>query len=333
MNNPGQILGTSNAYWKSCALHAAVKLDLFTIIGDSSLAGDEIAERAGADTHGAITLLNALAALELLEKENGKFSNTDATAAYLVSTSKRYIGHLIRHHANLAESWTHLEKAVRTGRPIRERSSGSTGSTQEDFLRGMHTQAMGIAPITVRDIDLGGRKRLLDLGGGPGTWAIHYALANAELTATVFDLEGSRPFAEQTIAQFNVSDRVEFVGGDYTTDQLPGGYDVAWLSHILHAEAPEICRAVVQKAVGALNEDGLILIHEFILDEAGTSPLFPALFSLNMLITAPGGRSYTRAELEEMLTEAGVHELHLLDFSGPTESRILAGRSPHTDGH
>jgi hypothetical protein len=119
---------------------------------------------------------------------------------------------------------------------------------------------------------------------------------------------------------------VEFHGGDYTRDPLPGGFDAAWLSHILHAEAPDTCRAIIRKTVDALNADGLILIHEFILDSSGTQPLFPALFSLNMLITAPGGRSYTRTELESMLTEAGVRDIRLLDFVGPTESRILAGR-------
>jgi SAM-dependent methyltransferase len=184
---------------------------------------------------------------------------------------------------------------------------------------------MGIAPRAAKIIDLGGRTKLLDLGGGPGTWAIHFALANPDLTATVFDLDGTRPFAEQTIAEFNVTDRVQFVGGDYTKDQLPNGFDVVWLSHILHAESPDSCRWIVRKAVDALDENGLILIHEFILDSDGTSPMFPALFSLNMLTRAPGGRSYTIDELESMLTEAGVHHLHLLDFAGPTESRILAG--------
>ena len=326
LNNPGQILGTSSGYWRSFALQTAVKLDLFTVIGEQSLSGKDIAKRINGDAHGVTTLLNAVAALGLVKKDDDKFSNTEAAGTFLVSTSKQYIGHLIRHHANLADAWTRLEESVRTGKPVRKRLSGSTGATQEDFCRGMHTQAMGIAPRTAKEINLTGRKRLLDLGGGPGTWAIHFVLANPGLAATVFDLDGTRPFAEQMISQFNVSDRVDFQGGDYTNDQLPSGFDVAWLSHILHAESPDTCRSIIRKTVDALNEDGLVLIHEFILDSSGTTPLFPALFSLNMLITAPGGRSYTRAELESMLTEAGVLDLHILDFVGPTESRILVGK-------
>jgi SAM-dependent methyltransferase len=324
-SNPGQILGASSSFWRSFAIQTAVKLDLFTVIGDQTIPGEDIAREINGDEHGVTTLLNAVAALGLLSKDNDGFSNTEASGTFLVSTSRRYIGHLIRHHGNLAPAWARLEESVRSGRPVRERSSHSAGSAQEDFCRGMHTQAMGIAPRTAMEIDLRGRKRLLDLGGGPGTWAIHFVLANPGLAATVFDLDGTRPIAEQTISQFKVSDRVEFHGGDFTTDPLPSGFDAAWLSHILHAEAPDTCRAIIRKTVDALDEGGLVLIHEFILDSTGTKPLFPALFSLNMLITAPGGRSYTHKELEDMLTEAGVRDLRMLDFVGPTESRILAG--------
>lgn len=325
LTNPGQIFAASSSYWRSFTLHTAVKLDLFTLIGDEAVSGVELAKKVDGDERGVTTLLDAVAALGLIEKKDGRFSNAEAARTLLVSSSPRYIGHLIRHHANLAEAWVSLEESVRTGNPVRERSSGSSGETQEDFLRGMHTQAMGIAPRTAKEIDLTGRKKLLDLGGGPGTWAIHFSLANPGLEATVFDLPGTGPIAAETAAQFNVSDRVTFHGGDYTVDQLPGGFDVAWLSHILHAESPDTCQAIIRSTVDALTDNGLLLIHEFVLDNSGTKPLFPALFSLNMLITAPGGRSYTRGELESMLTEAGARDIRMLDFSGPTQSRILAG--------
>jgi SAM-dependent methyltransferase len=325
LSNPGEILATSSSYWRSFALQTAVKLDLFTILGDQKLSGAEVAKALAGDAHGVTTLLNAVAALGLVDKDDDRFSNTEAAKSLLVSSSLRYIGHLIRHHANLAEAWCRLEESVRTGKPVRQRSSGSSGETQADFLRGMHAQAMGIAPRTAESIDLGGRTRLLDLGGGPGTWAIHFAKANPTLTAVVFDLEGSRPYAERTISQFGLCGQVQFHGGDYTSDPLPGGFDVAWLSHILHAESPQTCRALIRKTVDSLAPEGLILVHEFILDPDGTRPLFPALFSLNMLIAAPGGRSYTETELTSMLADAGVRDLHLLDFVGPTESRILAG--------
>lgn len=323
--NPGEILGLSGAYWRSLALHAGVKLDLFSVIGEERLAGDEIAGRIGSDKRGVTTLLNALAALGLLEKEGGRFGNTPAGKAFLVQESPRYVGSMIRHHANLVDSWSRLDEAARTGAPVRSRASESGGTSHEDFIMGMHSNSMGMAPRVAGEIDLGGRRKLLDLGGGPGTWAVHFVLANPRLTATVFDLPATRPFAEQTIARFGVSDHVTFHDGDFNEDELPCCYDVAWLSHILHGEGPESSRKIIEKTVGALEAGGLILVHEFILDEDKAGPLFPALFSLNMLSGTPAGRSYSQSELEEMLAAAGVGNLQILPFRGPTESRIISG--------
>lgn len=322
--DPGEILGVSGAFWKSLALHAAVRLELFTAIGDKSLTGGEVAEKVAGDERGVTTLLNALSGMGLLRKDEGRFRNTSSGALFLVKGSPRYVGYMIRHHANLVNSWGRLDEAVRTGLPVRNRAAEPDGSL-EDFLLGMHNNSMGFAPRAAREIPLGGRRKLLDLGGGPGTWSIQFALANPELRATVFDLPSTRPYAEQTINRFGVSERVAFHPGDFTADELPCCYDVAWLSHILHGEGPDTCREIVARAVAALEPGGLIMIHDFILEEDGATPPFPALFSLNMLTGTDGGRSYTKDELGGMLAAAGVAEVKLLPLLGPAESRIMAG--------
>ena len=184
---------------------------------------------------------------------------------------------------------------------------------------------MNLAPQVVPLIDLSGRRHLLDLGGGPGTYAIHFCSENPELKATVFDLPTTRPFAEETIRKFGLYDRIDFQAGNYLEDDLGGGYDVAWLSHILHGEGLDDCRQIIQKALETLNPGGMILIHEFILDNTLDAPLFPALFSLNMLLGTPSGRAYSEAQLTDMLSEAGVKNIKRIRFESPTDSSILAG--------
>jgi hypothetical protein len=323
--NPGEILGISGAFWKSLALHAGVKLDLFSLIGEEAPAAREISEKLSGDERGIGTLLNALSAMGLLLKKEGRFENSPSAKAFLVKSSPRYVGYMVRHHSNLVDSWSRLDEAALTGRPSRRGGRHDAGSDLEDFIMGMHNNTAGFAPRAVKQISLEGRRNLLDLGGGPGTWAIHFALANPGLRATVFDLPDTRTFADRTVGQHGVSDRVTFHPGDFITDDLPCCYDTVWLSHILHGEGPEDCRRIIAKAVGALDPGGIIMIHEFILEDDKTSPLFPALFSLNMLTGTPAGRSYSRGELEGMLTEAGVGEIEMLPFQGPTESRILRG--------
>ncbi len=323
--NPGEILGISGAFWKSLALHAGVKLDLFSVIGEEVPSAREISERLDGDERGIGTLLNALTAMGLLFKKGGRFGNTPAAKAFLVKGSPRYVGYMIRHHANLVDSWSRLDEAALTGKPSRRGARHDAGNYLEDFIMGMHNNTVGYAPRAVKEISLEGRRKLLDIGGGPGTWAIHFALANPGLRATIFDLPDTRPFADRTVAQYGLSDRVSFHAGDFNTDELPCCCDAAWLSHILHGEGPENCRKIIAKAVAALDPGGIIMIHEFILDDDKTSPPFPALFSLNMLTGTPEGRAYSRGELEEMLAEAGVGKIEMLPFQGPTESRILRG--------
>lgn len=325
--NPGTILEMSGYYWKTCTLHAGVKLDIFTTIGSGVLTCDQINERLKVDQQGLFRLLNALSALELLTKENDKYSNTPAAKTFLSKDSALYVGFMIMHHHHLMPSWQKMDQAIVEGRPITDKSSVPDEEWRESFLMGMFNMAMAIAPGLSKELDLSGCKRLLDLGGGPGTFAIHFCLANPGLTASVYDLATTQPFAQKTIQKFKVSDRVDFIPGDYTREEFAFAqpYDAAWLSHILHGEGPKQATDVIRKAVSALKPGGKIFIHEFILNDTLDGPLFPALFTLNMYLGTPDGQSYSQSELVDMLAASGVKDIQRLSFQGPTQSGILCG--------
>lgn len=322
---PGRILEVSGGYWQACALHAGVKLGIFSLLSRDRLPEGEVAARSGADRRGTGMLLHALCAMGLLDRGEGGFANTAAASAYLDQASEQYLGHILLHHHHLMESWSHLDRAVRTGRPLPEPSAHSEEEWRESFLMGMFNLASTVAPALVRQIDLAGRRRLLDLGGGPGTYAIHFCLHNPELTAAVFDLPTSRVFAEGTLARFGLQERISFLEGDFLRDPVPGTYDVAWLSHILHGEGSDGCARILERAVAALRPGGLILVHEFILDDDRTGPLFPALFSLNMLLNTEAGQSYSQGEIADMLQAAGVGEIRRLPLEIRGESGVIAG--------
>jgi len=323
--NPGKLLEISGNYWQTCTLHTAVKLDIFTIIGNSRLKSEDISDMLHGSQRGVEMLLNALSAMALLEKKENIYSNTPLSLEFLVRTSSRYIGHIIMHHYHLVDSWNRLDVAVRTGQPVRSRISHSDEEKRESFLMGMFNLAMNLAPILVPKIDLSSRHHLLDLGGGPGTYAIHFCLNNPGLRATVYDLPTTRPFAEKTIAKFNLQNRIYFKSGDYLEEDIKGSFDVAWLSQILHGESFEDGCKIVKKAVSTLEPGGLIIIHEFILNKAMDGPLFPALFSLNMLLGTSGGQAYSEEQLITMLTDAGAKDFQRIYFDSPNDSSILTG--------
>ena len=321
----GDLLSTSSAYWKGCALQAGVRLGVFTALDGERLHLNEVAGKIDADSRGTEYLLNALAAMGLLVKDNNHYANSFEANELLSGNSQRYIGHIILHHHHILDGWAQLDQAVKYGAPVQKRSYGED-LERESFLMGMFNLAMGVAPRLASQVDLSGRKRLLDLGGGPGTYAIHFCQANPELSAVIFDRSTTEPFARNTVAKFGLSERIDFCGGDFTLDPIAGGpYDVAWLSHILHSNSPEECQKIINKTVEAMQPGGMILIHEFILENSKDAPEFAALFSINMLINNPGGRSYSEEELSEMLTSAGVKDITRHSFRGPNDSSILFG--------
>lgn len=325
--NPGSLLEMSGSYWKTCTLHTAVKLDIFSLIDNNLHTCVELREKLNADITGLQRLLDALAALGLLLKKEAHYKNSEAAHLFLSKKSPRYIGFMIMHHYHLMESWHKMDKAVLEGGPIRNRSSFSDEDRRESFLMGMFNIGMAVAPQAAKTIDLTGCSHIIDLGGGPGTFAIHFCMENPQLKATVFDLDTTRPFAEKTIEQFKLSNRVKFISGDYVEDPSLGDtlFDAAWLSHILHGEGPEKAADMIKKTVKILKPGSKIYIHDFILNESKTAPLFASLFSINMFLGTEGGQSYSQEEISEMLRSAGVQHIKRLSFEGPTQSGILYG--------
>lgn len=321
----GDLLAVSTAYWRGCTLQAAVRLGVFDRIGEGRRTAAEIAGELQTDRRGTEYLLNALAAMGLLRKSRSDYANSAAARDFLCKGSSGYLGHIILHHFYILDGWAQLEEVVKRGGPVAMRSYGEEAE-RESFLMGMFNLAMAIAPDIASRIDLSGRRRLLDLGGGPGTYAIHFCLHNPELSAVIFDRPTTRPFAEKTVGEFGVSDRVDFAGGDFHLDPVSGGpYDVAWLSQILHSSAPDECQRIIDKTVRVMEPGGMVMIHEFLLDDGKDGPEFPALFSLNMLIHNEKGRSYSEEEIRAMLARAGLKDIERLAFRGPNDSAIVKG--------
>jgi SAM-dependent methyltransferase len=324
--NPGTILETASAYWRTSVLHTAVKLELFSLIGAAERTGGEIAGLLNGDERAVTMLLNALTAMGLLSKRDGGFANTEASSMWLSKGTDAYLGHIIMHHHHLTASWARLDKAVVSGKPLQgSMSRTDEESWRESFLMGMHNMASLSAPGVAEAVDLSGRRRLLDLGGGPGTYAIHFCKRNPELRATIYDLPTTQPFAEQTAAQFGMQDRIAFEAGDVVQDPIAGSFDAIWISHLLHGQGPDACQTTLNKAAAALEPGGLVLIHEFILDDNLAGPLFPALFSLNMLLGTDGGQAYSETRIAEMLKDAGAKAVSRLPYESPNGAGIMAG--------
>ena len=316
----------SGSYWKGCALQAAVKLDFFTILDSEAKTAGGVASSCGGDLRGVSALLNALTAMGLLEKQGELYSCSAPASRFLSRSSGSYIGWKLLHHYNLLSGWSRLDEAVIKGKPIGREHSGSWDEERrESFLMAMFNNASAVAGHVVPEIDLATSTTLLDLGGGPGTYAINFCRENPQLQAVVFDLPESRPYAEKTIRDFKMEHRISFEGGDFLKDKIPGSFDVVWISHVLHSSGPKDSQLIIDKAAAALNPGGKILVHDFWMDDSGDGPVFPALFALNMLVMTEKGQTYTETEVVAMLEKAGLVNILRLPLSIPNQSGVVGG--------
>jgi hypothetical protein len=132
--------------------------------------------------------------------------------------------------------------------------------------------------------------------------------------------------AERLMRDAGLAGRVRLVAGDYNTDALPGGADLAWVSAIVHQNSREQNRAMFRKVHAALAAGGRILIRDIVMDESRTAPVMGALFAVNMLTATPGGGTFTVAELREDLTAAGFDDVTVLHRGEGMDSVVAAAR-------
>ncbi|MDR3088210.1 MAG: methyltransferase domain-containing protein [Desulfobulbaceae bacterium] len=331
--NAGKLLELSGAYWAGCAVQAAVRLDVFTALEQGARDENELAAALSCDRRGFSMLITALAALGLLtRREAGKVSAPANILALLSKNSPDYLGFIIQHHAHLMPSWAKLAEAVREGRPTRESSSHTDSDAErEAFLFGMFNIARLQAETVAQALDLSERRTLIDIGGGPGTYAVYFCKKNPNLQATIFDLPTTEPFAKKIVAQYGLSERIDFASGNFLAGALPKGQDVAWLSQVLHGETPADAEKLLRNAAACLNPGGLLCVQEFVLDDDRVGPTHAALFALNMLVGTEGGQTYTTSELAGMMAEAGATEVNRLDASLPQSCCVLVGRMGETN--
>lgn len=328
------ILKFSNAHWEPLALQAAIQLGLFTALDEltqpeESISIVTLAEKLDCNPRALGMLCSSLIALGFLAQTEQGLLLPDYSRRYLSSLSKHYLGFIISHHAHLLKAWGGLADSVRSGQaqPV-ETGDFRDEKEREAFLMGMFNIGTHQAETIAASLPLTGRGRLLDVGGGPGTYAIYFCLANPELRATVFDRPSTEPFATKVVAQHDLKERIDFVSGDFIHDTLPKGYDVAWLSQVLHGEKPEDAATLIKNAAATLNPQGLLVVQEFVLEDDKTGPPHSALFGLNMLVCTDGGQAYTWAEISQMMTAAGVTSLKRLEVNLPEGCGILVGTMP-----
>jgi len=327
-----ELLAMARGFQAAKMLMTAVDLAVFDFLEEPRSAV-EAASWLKANDRAAGIFLNGLAALGLLVKEVDYFKNSEIASRYLVRGKDDYRGAIIKHMEHTWDrGWQDFQTTVLVGRP-READPEKWLDTKSErdekevraFICGMDAIARDLAPKVTAALDLKNVSRLLDLGGGPATYAIAFVRANPQLRAMVFDLPQPITIAREQIDKQGLSNRIDTLAGNFLEDDIGRGYDFIWVSQILHSHDERQCRLIIGKCVQALNPGGRLAIQDFYLNRDGASPVGSALFGVHMLAVTPRGRAYTWGEVGEWMAEAGLSPAEHLRYNGG-EASILIGR-------
>jgi 2-polyprenyl-3-methyl-5-hydroxy-6-metoxy-1,4-benzoquinol methylase len=299
-------------------------------LSQAPASASDLSARLELDPRGLDILLRALLVLGLLSQKGDLYVLDPQAAPSLTPGLATDTSNAILHMADMVKDWSQLAQCVRLGRPVERPAHSGPGPDpgRQHFYRAMRDIARQQSRGLAARLGLKPGMRLLDMGGGPGVYALTFAQEVPGLQATVFDLPGAEPYFREEAANYPGVE-VAFIQGDYLQDQALGGgpYDVVWLSQILHSEGPEPCLNMLRKATQALAPGGQLWVQEFVVTVPGHP--FAGLFGLNMLVNTHRGQAYTQEELLTMLGRAGLERAECLGATkegGP--AALLRGWRP-----
>jgi O-methyltransferase domain/Dimerisation domain len=323
---PDVIMQLGTAFWGSKVLLSAVEVVVFSELADAgALECEALRERVGLHPRGAKDFFDALVALGMLECADGRYANTAETGLFLDRAKPSYMGGLLEMaNTRLYRHWGSLTETLRTGLPQEEVRNG--GNFFEvlyadpvklaQFVRAM----TGVRAHTARVISVKFPWRdyssLIDIGGAWGALVVEVAMAHQHIRGGGFDLPPLEPIFDAYVADFGLSERLSFTGGDFFTDPLPRA-GVLVMGHILHGFGLAEKRMLLGKAYSALHDGGSLIVYDTIIDDERRSNAHGLLMSMQMLLETPGGFEYTGADCRAWMQDAGFRESYVEHLVGP----------------
>ncbi len=312
MERKEDVFTVARQFMQSRIILTAAELDLFTVVDEGSVTAEQIAQKLSLDRRALTRVMDCLVNFELLEKNGGFYSLTPEGATF---SSKHPTSSLpmLLHMSSLWDSWSTLTEVVVKGSNLEQGLPRVMDpESRRAFIGAMHVVGRSLSEEIAGALDLSGFKKLLDVGGGSGTYTIAFLRKSPALKAVLFDMEGVIPMARERLDAEGFLDRAELMPGDFYRDELPGGCDLALLSAIIHQNSPEQNRVLYKSILHSLEPGGTLIIRDHIMDDSRTRPPEGALFAINMLVNTRGGDTYTFGEVEADLEEVGFTNVKLL---------------------
>ncbi|OLT62167.1 methyltransferase [Moorena bouillonii] len=321
---PDKLLELGLAFSASKTFLSAVELGVFTELAQSSMTAAELTEKLGLHPRSARDFLDALVALNVLDRSNHRYSNTPESDLFLDRSKPSYIGGCLEMcNSRLYGFWGSLTEGLQSGQPQNEAKNGEDffGTLYRDparlklFLEAMSGVSMGVAKAIADKFPWEKFQTFIDIGTAQGQLPVTVALSHDHLRGGGFDLPVVRPIYEEYVASRGLSQRLNFHGGDFFQDMLPSA-DVLVMGQILHDWNLEQKHLLIAKAYEALPTGGALIVYDALIDDQRCQNKFGLLMSLNMLIETFGGFDYTGADCCAWMDKAGFKDTYTKPLLG-----------------
>ena len=321
----------SKAFWESAALMSGVELGVFTAIANGHNTISRLASAIDIEAVNAERLLTALTAMELLSRDGDQFTNAADVQRFLVAGEPGYAGPWMLFGKPRWDSWGKLTEHLRV-RADDQRILGMYDETftverAREYHQATYSIGMGAARRFHRQVDLAGRRKIMDLGGGSGCYCIVAAQNYPEIRAEVLDLPPVVVVTREYLEENGVADRVRANACDFTRDELPQDADVAIMASNLPQYSREIIAAVVRRVHDALLPGGEFHLIGEMINADGVGPLAPALWGLSEAVSHSTGLAHSTADCIEYFSAAGFTGIEVNDFIPETLTRISARKA------
>ena len=309
-------------------LFTALDFDLFNLLEEPKTA-NKISGEIVTNPYLTEKFLNALVALQLLSKHDGRYTNAKLASTFLLKSSPFYQGNLLRLSAKGYDNGSKMSSILK-GEIQKENDGRFEDVFNPSFILAMAEGSMrGSLHRTVKEVstfpEFQRARKLLDLGGGHGLYAITFSQINPNLEAVLFDLPHVTEVAKEFIAKYGMEERVAVIGGSFLEDDIGNGYDIIFVSDVFYRNK-DVLMSILKKIHDALNDNGSIVLKHWLLNDDRTAPLVSVLFDLKLSLQGDGHYIYTEKEYIELLQEVGFSSVRVLDISSSSSpSTIITG--------
>ena len=314
----------------SQVLAACVQLRLFDLLSEGPQTTDWLALRLYLTPQATHALLQAAAALRLVERRRDNRYGLGVLGAALLGNPG--IATMVEHHALLYADLRDPVALLRGEQPQTALSQlwpyaagGPLGATDvADYSRLMAASQPLVAADILAAYRLDRHRCLLDLGGGDGAFLTQAAAVAPNLRLMLLDVPAVADRARARFTESGLSRRAEAFGGDFRTAPLPPGADIISLVRVIHDHDDDDALAILRNARLALPSGGTLLLAEPMAETPGAETV-GAYFTFYLLAMG-SGRPRSATTLSAMLRQAGFTHISLLPTRRPILVRLLCAR-------